>query len=58
MIFQSAIERRHFVGQIRYGDALAEQIGSENNAAVFQSDLRVFELIAVGLLLRNLHCCE
>src|SRR6266403_3427279 len=51
MVFEAAVERSHLVCHIGDRGALREEVGSENHTSVFESDLRVFELIAAGLLL-------
>src|SRR4030081_1455040 len=51
MILEAAVERSHLVCHIGDRGPRREEVGSENHTSVFEPDLRVFELIAAGLLL-------
>src|ERR1700704_666086 len=51
IVLEAAVERSHLVCHIGDRGPLREEVGSENHTSVFEPDLRVFELIAAGLLL-------
>src|SRR5262249_17804387 len=51
VVFQAAIERRHFVCDVSDDYAIAKNVRSENDCSVRETELRVFEAFAIWLAL-------
>lgn len=51
MVLDAAIKRGHFVSNIVDGNTRTEQVRREDDAPVFEANLRILELVTVWLLL-------
>jgi hypothetical protein len=51
MVLEPTIKSSHLVGQIGDRDTRTEEVRREDDAPIFETNLRVFELVAVGLFL-------
>jgi hypothetical protein len=54
VVLQTPVKRGHLVGHISDHNPWTKDVGGEDDRAIFEANLGVLELVAVGLLLRIL----